>query len=136
MEDWTIGVLSVLLGVVGFFVGQRLSHKNETLAKQARWYEDELGNMRAEIKRYRAKASYYQKGAVPSELANQDSPEGLIDGILASLPQNLRPMVTPFRAEILKHAKENPEVVEGIIQAVKQKLGGKEQQQVEQIDML
>lgn len=124
MEDMIAAVLSTLIGVVGFFLGQRLQHKNKTLAAQSRWYEEELANMRTEIKRYRAKAAYFAKGAVTAEIADAGSPSALIDAVLGALPPNFRQMVAPFRQSIIKHAEENPELVRQITEVVKEKVTG------------
>lgn len=137
MEDYLIGVLGGLLGFIGFFIGQRLSGKNETLAKQSRWYEEELQNMRTEVKRYRARASYFQKGAVPSELADAGSTSQLIEGIFQALPPNLRQLAAPFKATAIEYAEKNPEVVEQIKKGVLQKLGqGEGEAATQQIDSL
>ena len=134
MEDYLIGVFVALSGVVAFMVGQRLSHKNETLTKQARWYEEELDNMRTEVKRYRAKASYYAKGAVPSELGNAGDASQLIDGILGALPPNFRTMIAPWRSAIMDYANQHPEMVGQVVETIKTKMIGGKEMHAEQID--
>lgn len=129
MEDFIIVLLSALSGTVAFFVGQRLSGKNKTLIAQAKWYEDELANMRSEIKRYRAKASYYMKGAVPSELAVEGNGASLVEGIISALPQNFRSILMPFKGEIMKAVADNPQMVEQITGIIKSKLQGNGQGQ-------
>lgn len=124
MEDWLIFVLSALFGVTAFLIGIMKSGKNKTLAEQAKWYMNELEIMRTEIKRYRSKAAYYQKGAIPSELATEGNPSALVEGIISALPQNFRAMIMPFKGEIMKAVKDNPDMVNQLTGIIKQKLSG------------
>src|SRR5262245_37095205 len=109
MEDYIIGLLSALVGAVAFMVGRVFQPKQQALRQTAQRRKEEVDSLRAEVKRYRAKASYYQKGAVPSELGNLSEPDKLVEGIIENLPANYRMMLGPMKGEIVKLAKENPE---------------------------
>ncbi|MCI0527888.1 MAG: hypothetical protein L0Y56_10670, partial [Nitrospira sp.] len=96
----------------GFMIGQRLQPKNDALKRSAQWWKEEVDNMRKEVNRYRSKANYYMKGAVPSELGNISEPDKLVEGILENLPANYRLMLAPFRDQIKAMAKDNPEFLQ------------------------
>lgn len=136
MEDLLTLVIGVLTGFVGFYVGQRIAPKNKQLSETIRFYEDTMTGLRTELKRWKGKAGYYMKGAIPSELATTSTTAGLVEGVFNSLPPNLRGLAEPFKATAIKYAEENPEVVENLKNSIMQKLGQAKEQENAPIDSL
>lgn len=124
MEDLFVGVLLPLVGALCWMVGRQMSPKNKTLAQTMKWYEDELGNMRTEVNRYRSKASYYAKGAVPSELVNVSGASALVDGIISALPPNWRRLAQQWKTPLIQYMEANPEVVSSMLEKIKGMVGG------------
>lgn len=129
MEDAFVGVLLALSGALAFVLGRQMSPKNQTLANTAKWYESELANARTEINRYRSKAAYYQKGAVPSELGTVTDASGIIRGIIQALPPNLRDLARGWEKPLTTWMEANPQALGEVIQAVKGKIGGAQAEQ-------
>lgn len=136
MEDILTLVLGALTGFSGFYIGQRIAPKNKQLSETIRFYEDTMTGLRTELRRWKAKAGYYMKGAIPTELATTSTTAGLVEGIFNSLPPNLRGLAEPFKATAIKYAEENPEVVENLKNTVMQKLGQGEAKEIAQVDTL
>lgn len=130
MEEWiVIGVLSTLVGVIGFFIGRVFQPKQNALRQTAQWWKDEVDSLRQEVKRYRARASYYQKGAVPSELGSIADPGQLINAVIDNLPANYRMMLAPFKSKIIEMLKEEPELAQHIPALIQRFLGNKPEEQ-------
>lgn len=126
MEYYVGALLGGLAGLCGFIVGQRLAPKNKTTRAMQEYYEDAIGTLRRDLKSLRGKVSYYQKGAIPSDLASMssDAPEALVDGIIQALPANWRSIVAGFKPQILAEMKKDPQAAAHIIEVIKAKVGG------------
>lgn len=136
--EWYVPVLvGALTAFAGYFVGLRTAPKNRSLSDTIKFYEETMDGLRSEIRRWKGRASYYMKGPIPNELGQTDNVDSLIEGIFEALPPNLRQLAAPFKGTAKEYAKQNPEIVETLKGQILQKLGGKSNEEQQQVaDML
>lgn len=137
MDFTTVALAAGLAGLAGVFFGIRLQPKNKTQRELQDYYETALATLKRDVKSLRAKAAYYQKGAIPSDLANASdaAPEALVDGIIAALPANWRSIVSTFRPQIVEEMKRDPQATKQIIEVIKSKVGGNQGAQGEKSEL-
>lgn len=134
MELYAVALFGALAGIIGLLVGQRMAPKSRTAREMQDFYERSIDTLKKDIKSLRAKVSYYQKGAIPSDLASSDAnnPEALIDAVFGALPSNWRPILQQFKPQIVAEMKKDPEAVKNIIEVIKTKVGTSDKQQAQE----
>lgn len=123
MEDLAAVLIGVVAGLLGVFFGLHRAPKNKTAREMQEFYEHAMQRLKKEIQRLNGQVTYYKKGAIPSNVESDSPPDAVIDAVLNAMPPNFRSMIAPFKAQILQHAKENPEVVNTVIEVIKAKAG-------------